>query len=450
MLTDTPETLLLVAGILGFTTWLAVAVNFRLSLLVLMGMLFVSGLGAPWDHTGYFRLETWLLPLQSRRAELYLGGGIILLIAALIHHHRCSVRWVGGQAWMLLAISFYSALLWFVHEPFLDAIQTLIFYAATVVPLAIVVPALLQQRKDWDSIIGIFVVLNVLSIAAVSIQFMINPQQLVVGIGRRFTGLLGNPQHAAAYYAILGVIVLSVLLNTKRVRTWWTLAAILGVDLVLLGWTGSRTGALMFLLGVTAVMYRRIGRSILLVPLGALVALITYRIIGQMGIEMGLDRLISTQDTRTREWLALWQQGMDNFVLGVGISERLESENSYLTAFATFGFGMFILVCTLIPVAMVQCWRLFQIGRRLPQWGRYTDLLIAFNMMFFVGAVFEGYIIARISFPFATMLVMSGLGGRLVHLYQTGELHEMEMIDHPRYAESYPLHLEGVLDPMSG
>jgi hypothetical protein len=60
--------------------------------------------------------------------------------------------------------------------------------------------------------------------------------------------------------------------------------------------------------------------------------------------------------------------------------------------------------------------------------------------MYFAGAVFEGYIISRLNFALLCMLLFSAMGGRIIHLYRSGELGEAperEWMDEPELDEPY-------------
>ena len=194
----------------------------------------------------------------------------------------------------------------------------------------------------------------------VLIQVGINPNSITLGNAFRFTGLTGNPQHAAVLMAITTMVALWLWLNENHVRykpMWGVLGA---VAVVMLGWTGSRTGALMTIFGSTFILYSRLGRAILLLPMGAVGAVIFAVILQNLGINLGLDRLTSTEDTRSYAWNNMLTIALENPVLGAGTAFSGNSENSYLYAAASYGVLSFLLLISAVGGSMIYVVRLLK------------------------------------------------------------------------------------------
>src|SRR5207237_1186026 len=77
----------------------------------------------------------------------------------------------------------------------------------------------------------------------------------------RFWGMLANAQQAAIFCAPLAIIALWLLLNdeSRRARVLWF--TLLAINMLFLAWTGSRTGAMLCVLGRVFGLYARLGRA---------------------------------------------------------------------------------------------------------------------------------------------------------------------------------------------
>ncbi|MDX2016141.1 MAG: hypothetical protein SFY95_00715 [Planctomycetota bacterium] len=416
----TPLTLLVLAvgGVGAAVVVLMMLRSARAAMLVLGAMVFLSALGVPKDQLGRF-YSTWLLPLQTYRSELFMALGGMLVLGVAGHFGKVTVRNIPGQALVFVAIGTYAALMRIFHEGIESGLQSLLFVGLTVVPMLIIIPALLRTWDDLLFALRGLVIAGVMWTGATAIQFALNRSFVIMGGENRFTGLTGNPQHAATYLAPMAIAAVWLVLNdTLRKHRWFFIVAA-GFFVLMLAWSGSRTGALMFVVGLTAVLYARLGRAVFILPVlgGAVYGLVQGAI--ALGIDLGLERLVSTTNTRDIVFKTLLADGLSSPLLGVGIKETRGSENSYLLAFAAYGVGMVLMVVLLMFVSLIICIKVFSARSQLEGWRKYLcDLVLGFNAMFFIGAFFEGYIMARVAPQVIYIMLFSAIASRMIELVQ--------------------------------
>lgn len=393
------------AGMLAAST-LFLRVNLRL---ILFGiMLFATALTAPVDFQKLEYIQTWMLPAQRKRAEIHLGAAVVLSLL-LIMRGKVSLHGVSAPGIILFLMAMYGGLLQFIHEDASTATQTIVFALVTIPCMLIAAP---DETRDFDSSVRMMRMLMYVSAVwafCCSVQYVIQPKYLVNNNGR-FWGMLGNAQQAAILTAPWCVIAMWLILNDpqRRQRVVWV--GLLIVNLLFLIWSGSRTGVLMLVLGSMFVVYARIGKAVLFMPVAAVVFFALFALADALKIGANLERLTSTEDTRGWVWAAMLQSGLESPLIGVGFTEAGGSENSYLLSFACYGIGYLLLVLALVAAAAWQCLYVFVNRRKLPsEYRALSDMFLAFNAMYFGGAMFEGYLLARSSTTLTMMLMFLGI-----------------------------------------
>jgi hypothetical protein len=259
--------------------------------------------------------------------------------------------------------------------------------------------------------------MNAVWAGATLIQLALDQRVLMVGPDARFVGMSPNPQAAALSLAPMICIGLWLIFNDSR-RRWRPLwVGLVALDVVLLLWTGSRTGVGMTVLGAMAVMYRRLGRSIIFVPVVAGAAYGLLLLVSGLRIDVVPERLATLQNTRAQVWAILIGKALEHPIIGVGREGAEASENSYLYGFAAFGIGMLLLMLLFTAVSAWQVARVIRV-RALVPWSHRSvpDLIVAFNIIYFAGAVFEGYLLARVAGLLVLMLLFGAMATRVIEL----------------------------------
>lgn len=403
------------AGFAGLIGAVIVMIRPR-SAIWLLGLMVVSasiGVVLDWQDN---IVATFWYPLQARRSHLFVAAGTLLLVAALAQYVRRIPLRLDGVSLAVLAIGLFASLMRLAQGNAAEGAVSFAFTLATILPAALVIPTLLRRKYDFHGLARMLLWTHVLWLGLVVVQFVVNPNHLRVEASGRFYGLTANPQHAAAYLSIVICTSVWLILNEthSRYRPLWIV--LVGIDAILLGWTGSRTGLLMCLTGGSIVLLTRVGRSILLLPILAIAVFVAAELAAQMNIGLGLERLVSTENTRMEAWLRLIGSALRNPLVGVGTDDALASENSYLYGFASYGMGMVVLMALLIALSVKRAADLYRHRGLMGPLRPVMDIVIAFYAMYFIGALFEGYIVQRVGVPLIAILMFNGLGYRLLRL----------------------------------
>jgi len=372
-------------------------------------LLFASCLATPRDWADRVLPTVWL-GIQTRRSEIFLIAGAAGVLMALAQFGRLSGKRVAMSGVLLACVGLYSAMLRLHHGGAADGFESMLFAVCTLLPLLVVAPLVMDEPGDIRKILRVMVGVNALWLAMCALQFVINSTYLTQGNQYRFQGLLGNPQHAGTLMAFFGVVVLWLLLNDRGAVTKFIYTGILGANMVLLIWSGSRTGMGMALVGFAGVMYTRLGKSMLFMPFAAVIAYFGFKMVLSLtGLDIGAARLTTLEDTRTEAWFRLIASGMESPLFGVGMDEVDRSENSWLYAFASYGIGLFALTVLMTLVAGFEVLRAVRLRSVLTlDERRVLDLNIGVVAMYFAGAVLEGYMISRVSASLPIYMVFSG------------------------------------------
>lgn len=411
---EIPPLLLLLAAMAGVVGAIILLASKRAILPLVAGMLFVCSIGFYADSYG-FVAKNFMWPIPYYRAEIFAALGALMFAWILGHWSKIHISNIAPQMVVICLMAFYAALIRMIHGGPVEGGTSIIFASATLVPLALALPAALDDERAWINMLRLLALMSAAYLAASMVQLVINPNVLTRPPSNRFTGLSGNPQYVAVTFSVYAVVTLWLTLfdPKRRFRLLW--AALLGAQLIVLAWTGSRTGAGMAVVGGCFAFYRRFGKLVLFAPLGLVAAYLFYDLfLAGQGVELVTSRLVSTENTREGAWRTQWQQFMASPIIGVGVTET-ESENSYLYAISAFGVGMGGLIGLLMLVSGALCLKLFVRRNLLPPHLRtLADLVIAYHALYFAGGFFEGYMVARVGTHIVFMSIFSAIMANLI------------------------------------
>jgi hypothetical protein len=403
-------------AIAGLTLLLLSKLNFRWASLLVGAMVFFSAIATAVDfyENPYI---TIIAPLSDNRSFLYMVCGLGLVAMAVINGDKVSLRDVTPTAWFCFLLSMWGALIQTAHDGLQQGLQSLAFAAATLVPLSIAVGGLIKKWGDWVVPLRCIAFATAIWTALTAYQFYVDRRMVMLGNENRFIGLSANPQHTAAFLACAGNVVLYLALTetVKLLRLLWI--AQMGAIVVMLVWTGSRTGLGMMALGAGVILYARIGRVILVMPFVAIAAYVLFKFLSQDLADVNTDRLTSSNDTRTVMWKVLVTQFVENPIIGIGSGRSEASENGYLLGAATYGAGfVFIQIIATFCVAAqaISLWRLR--SYLVPKDRALIDLVLGTFLSFFAGGMFEGYFAARIAASIVILVILSVVAGRVTRL----------------------------------
>lgn len=412
-----PITLILLAvlGAGGLALLAVIAIRRHAIVLLVGAMLFASAMGAPLDWRGNV-MQTVLLPLQQNRSNLYLAFGIATALLLLVHASWARGKGIALPAVVMLIMAYYAALMRTAHGNPQDGLLSVLYATATLIPMSLAVKIAIDDLPDFHRVLRAVAGTGVCWIFLVLVQFVIDRNDVVTGREMRFIGLTSNPQHAGTFLAVMVPVTLYLALNDVDRRVRAASLCLLGINVVLLGWTGSRTALGMAIIGVTGVLYTRAGRAILFLPIVSIVAAGAVKLLAFAGVTaFGFGRLVETTNTRGEAWSSLLMQGLENPVIGTGIESTAKSENGFLYGFAAYGIGMVLLTVILVAVSGLLCLRLLSKRHLLPrEYRSLADFLIAYIAVYFAGSIFEGYMMARVAANLTFFIIFSSMAACLV------------------------------------
>lgn len=387
----------------------------RWGILVPVGlMVLVSAMSLPVDWSGRLLFTVWL-PIQSRRSMIFFATGIAGTLMLLAQFRRLSGKRVSPSAVLLMVMGYYGALLRLYHDGPAEGFESILFVTATLLPLLFAAALSMDTPEHVRGLLRTVAVVSGVWVLMCAVQFFVNSGYLTTGNENRFVGLMSNPQHTGVVLAFMAVTLLWLTLNDRIrvIRPYYIVT--LGAVLLMLAWTGSRTGLGMAAIGFAAVMFTRFGKAILFMPIVLGVAYYGFKgVLALTGSRVGVERLMSTTDTRSHAWATLWRVGMENPLFGAGIADAETSENSWLYAFAAFGIGMLGLALLMTLVAGFEFMARLRQRSRLPlEHRRILDLALGAFAMYFAGAVLEGYMISRVSPALCFFMIYAGIAASM-------------------------------------
>ncbi len=420
-------------GALVLVALLMVRANIRLWLVG--GMLFFACLsyGVKYDSGVGTVNVTWMLPIQAARSDLYLALGVLLCIFTLVGVRGLRSGDVPIQGFIFLLIGLYASVLRVMHDGPVEGLQSIGFSLATVLPVILTVPSLLRDYEDCLKLLRVIMFVSIIWAACCAVQFVINPQALLAkDQGGRFMGMTGNAQFVALQCGVWSFVALWLLLNDSKSRFRLIWLGLVGINLIFTAWTGSRMGALVVVTGSSFVLLSRIGRAVLFLPVAALVTVGLYQLSEDLSIGVNIERLVSREDTRSHVWYNQLGVAMENPFIGTGFAESGGSENSYFLGIAAYGAGMGILMLVLLIATGFMMARLYLRRKLLPPEQRpIVDLIVGFNLAFFLAAFFDGVLVSRIGGSLSHMLMFSSLALRISQLQAEAQQHRL----YPEHAD---------------
>lgn len=393
---------------------LTLLINYRAGLIAIGCMFFFASISPiidAWEKRVY---QTWFLPIQAYRAELFGMVGIVMLLGFLPRIRSLSLRQFPAQSWILLLMGVYGGLLRMYHVSPEDGLISALLAAATLLPLALIIPTQLESYEDGARFCKMLIWVTMVWTAGAAVQFVLNRDLVVLGVNRHFTGLIANANQAGTMLNVVAVCGLWLVLN-GRAKTRWVYIWCTAVCLAELYWTASRGGLLAFLIGAAIITYSRIGRMALMLPVAAVLVFGVMQLGAMLGVTVDVEHLFSLENTRQGLTTRLIGNFFENPIVGVGPVRAEGSENSYLLAPAAYGIGMLLLLIAMCVAGFRQCQRLVVLRfRTAPQYRGLIDLCLAQQVMYYFDSLFEGIMVGRVGSNTVTILIFAAIGSFLL------------------------------------
>jgi hypothetical protein len=403
----------LVGGISGLSLLILCGLDRRWFFLTLTIMLVLSSIGPVFqgDYSRYGTVTPNVLqPIAEARSFLFPATGMLMGAAFLLVSKRLAPARPSALSAIMVVLGFFISIMEAYHTSPESGLATLGVVLTTTLIAAIVLPRLMGNDDDWWWLLRAVAIAGAPWAFFVMFQTLVDVRGVQLGSSSRFRGIASNPQQAAVYLAITTGFIFFLVMNdpAKRWKTLWM--ALMPLTLGMLLWTGSRTGAAMFTMAAMAILFRRFGRFVLFAPALAVGAFVFMKIIAAAGVDLGIERLTSTHDTRSAAWGQMLIAARDNPALGVGVRSLVVSENSYLYLFAAYGILAFMLGLAILFGLLFRAIQLAMLyrGEQSPLRQRLIEFTIALIGMYCFSSFFEGYLAARISvMTIIGLLIMS-------------------------------------------
>lgn len=368
----------------------------RLKWFVLSLMLYTATLGF---SNNPLLDNTLAFPLQQIRAlyrPLPLGLLFILVLPALGASR--GARWkplgAGVIAFFVFELGFSGR---YIFANLADLRSRGVFgltvFVGIFITLGVGVSKWLQSLDDVHALLRSVVGSGAVLVVATLYQVVIN--RAAVLDGGRLLGTTNNPQHLGIYLALC--LPVSAYLFTRRGESpgWRGFhAAFMGLGLLFLLWSGSRSGMLVLVVGMALLFRARLGRLALVGAVVGGVVLVAVQFLDTSLSNAG--RFTSTLDTRTVIWTRLWRAFLANPVLGNPAPEN-QGESSYLSAAASFGLvGLFPLVVA-AALFFRDVARMQRLRGRLGEQAFLVDLVTATLVTMLMVGFFELYLIGTVT-----------------------------------------------------
>jgi len=275
--------------------------------------------------------------------------------------------------------------------------------------------------QDWSNVHTLVRCLawtGIVFLLATLYQFAINPS--AVEAGGRFYGTTANPQMAGMLIAVV-LPPCCFLLTVRSESKLWRIFLIgcTGFLVLFLLWTGSRTGVVMALVGITLLFRRRLGKFLLIGSATAIVVLVALQIFAESS--SGAERILSAKDTRSGVWADLFDIFSNHIAWGA-MKDVLEvRENSYLTTAANA--GLFGLVPLLITGALgsYTLLKLQRVRRKIGEHAMLIDLVTAGICSIAVGGFFEGILLGTMTPYIFLIYIYFAIAG---FIFEAAALHD--------------------------
>lgn len=384
------------AGLLAIAAFIALCVGlvmFPGLRWVVVTLTLYSATLAPNEAEWHDNTLAWPLePLRWISRQLTIALLVVLIIPTVTSVRGWRQRLIVGPILGLFIYQLYFGLSLLTTPLAARGVMALIFFILILLNLGWGLSRALQTHQDCRRLLWSIVGVLVLQILGTLYQLAVNRHAILPS--NRLYGTMPNPQALALLIslALPTFYCLIALPGTPR-RSRTVLLVLAGVLMVLLAWTGSRTGLLTGAVGALLFYRLRLGR---LLPVALIIGLV-FAVFASLYADSleGASRLFSTENTREEAWRPLWENFLSSPLLGrISEGEMSARESSYLSILASFGlvgalffFGM--VVWTSASVA-----RLWSHRRVDPAASVLIDFVLSSWGAFLVAAVFEGFFVA--------------------------------------------------------
>ncbi len=351
------------------------------------------------ETTGIQGLDNHLIrPLETLRnlSRPISVGCLLALFLFFFLKNKKMTRNVFAPVILFFFLQFYINFLELFRGNESDSLIRLILNFLLFLVFAMNLPSWIQSGENMRDLIRSFVGSGIIFLLFSSTQLFLNPTA-IIWQGRLF-GTTGSPQHAAVILALL-ILPCHWMAKTASGRLkpiiWYLIETLFFIFLI---WTGSRTGFVMLFIAFIFYFHRNLRLITQIIIISTILAIYVVTLV-YPNFSTALTHIFSAQDTRSSHWSNLMNTFLSKPAFGAPLDEIKESVSSYLLIAARGGFFGLVLVTLLAFSALKTSYRGLRQTTGDPHMINLAQMIFASFIAYFIGAIFEGYILSNLAFP---------------------------------------------------
>jgi hypothetical protein len=260
----------------------------------------------------------------------------------------------------------------------------------------------MRRHRDVANAAWSIAVAGILFCIVTTIHAVTVPKQIMWQ--DRLISTSGTSTFCAEICAITLLPICYFVAQPRIFKLWRVLLGIVAALLVIyLIWSGTRTGVLMAVIGLLLLFRLKIGRWFVAGIVICGFVWIGLQFFGDALI--GVGRLLSTQDTRTANWMASISEFLSSPIFGRMRSDVQAVENSYVAIAARSGIVgiiFFLIIGYQVFSGLVQLQR---VRKHLGDRTMDADLCTAGIVALLIGAMLEGYLLSTLNVQLTSLLI---------------------------------------------
>jgi hypothetical protein len=332
--------------------------------------------------------------ILANNRVLATGAMLALVAPSLFANRGWRVRLISAAAISFLALEFVYCGRLFLADLTTRAVGSVGVFLLIFIVLSRGVSSWLQEVVHAVALIRAIALGGVLFITANTVQLLISPAN--ASWNGRLYGTAGNPQHMAMDLAAFLPPILFLMLRKnepKPIRV--CLAGTVGLMAIMLGMTGSRTGAMMVLVTVVVMFRRWFGKFLKLAIIATVFTFLASMIFPDAPIQT--DRFTSTENTRSVVWAQLVADFTAHPLIGIIYDEPGIRESSYLSIAARLGMMGVVPLAAMLYLIVRMIRTLRHVRPFLGEYEMLADMTVAGLASLGTGAITEGLLLGTLT-----------------------------------------------------
>ena len=365
------------------------------------------------DGSGRFFTNTLFPPLEQIRASSQFTAVAmlgLLSVATLRFGQPGWSRLGGGIAVAFLVFEVYYGVRLILSDQVVRGGLAIITFVLAFLAVPIGLGRTLSDARNIERLIQTFGIVSIPYVLLNLMQYSYSANYTIVS--GRFAGISGNPQHAAMMLSFL-VVTLAWLLSRPRSNkiVLPAFAGIIGFSVLLIAWTGSRTGALATVLGIALIFRKRAVALILVGGFTVLMGIVAASMFGEA--DEAFERITSTDNTRREVWIGGLQEFVQRPLFGT-LGDRFSAdvkvvESTPIQTLQVLGVSGFIPLLIVYGCIVACVFRIQHLRRSMEELRPSIDYVTAMWAMTLLMSAFEAIFLGILTFFNLTIYMLAGI-----------------------------------------